>query len=113
MKRSWYEEEDTDGDFLTATGTDVPFANEGTSNAAVERQVAAMGEAGPKYSKAVDGKITVLWHGGSSVNAYSLPDWEQIGHWNIEFEEGLDFDAQTEVVKANIDRHIAEENYPS
>jgi len=107
----WYEEEDNDGDFLSAvSGNDIPFAERGTSRSAIERQVAAVENT--KYSKSQNGVICI-WSGGSAVNAYSLPDWEQIGHWNIEFPEGLDFDGQKEIVKENIDQHMEEENYPS
>lgn len=109
----WYETEDTDDDFLSAVGDNpIPFAETGTSRSAIERQVAAVENS--KYSKS-DGtqQVICIWSGGSAVNAYSLPDWEQIGHWNIEFPEGLDFDGQKEIVKENIDRHMEEQNYPS
>jgi hypothetical protein len=67
---------------------------------------------GSKYSFATGG-VQVIWKGGSAVNAYSVPDYHQIGHWNIEFPEGLSYDEQKEIVKANIADHIAEWNFPS
>jgi len=75
-----------------------------------------------KCRDAVDGSIyskmcgtqgvMVIWKGGSAVNAYTPPGWEQIGLWNIEFEKGLDDEGQMAVVKENIDRHMDERNYP-
>ena len=106
----WYDEDDNNGDILTGQGSDIPFNERGTSQAAVERSVDAC--QGSKYSKAVDGRVTCIWTGGSAVNAYSLPDWEQIGHWNIEFEENLSYKEKLKIVKENINRHIEEENYP-
>jgi hypothetical protein len=67
---------------------------------------------GSKYSVATNG-VQVIWKGGSAINAYSLPDYHQIGHWNIEFPEGLSYDEQKEIVKANIAEHIEEWNFPS
>lgn len=76
----------------------------------IEREVAAV--QGAKCSVAVNGVICI-WYGGSVVNAYRTTDWVQIGHWNIEFEEGLTYDGKLAVAKENINTHIENEYFPS
>jgi hypothetical protein len=82
-----------------------------TEQEVIERQVAALGTPGPKYCKASRGVI-VLWHGTDAVNAYRLPGWEQIGHWNIDFGSNTSQEQKLVIVEDNIDRHLEEESYP-